>query len=299
VDFVESGISRVDAQAQEVELADGERADDYLIIASGTQADPTLVPGLADGPLFRDKVHEFYTLEGSVAEEVFREPASEPRLGPTAAQGDTEMTTITHIPPGFIMPDFGTAGRARPPATATPGEEGATSAVSSYTGPRDMAFICSKGNLDMAYPALIMGNAAQGEGVEVHIFFTFWGLDMVNTKTYENLKSTLSGNTARHMPGLGRVRPGLEHRSKPQALRNVPCMTGITTTMMKKQMADLEIPDIPEFLDLMQAAGAHMYACNLSFDMANMIEAERHPAVEGVSAGDFIEIAEDAQVVLV
>jgi sulfide:quinone oxidoreductase len=68
VDFVESGISRVDAQAQEVELADGRRLSyDWLIIASGTQADPTLVPGLADGSLFRDKVHEFYTLEGSVA----------------------------------------------------------------------------------------------------------------------------------------------------------------------------------------------------------------------------------------
>ena len=68
VDFVEAGISRVDAQAQEVELADGRRLSyDWLIIASGTQADPTLVPGLADGSLFRDKVHEFYTLEGSVA----------------------------------------------------------------------------------------------------------------------------------------------------------------------------------------------------------------------------------------
>jgi peroxiredoxin family protein len=210
------------------------------------------------------------------------------------------MTTITQIPPGFIMPDFGTAGRARPSATATPGEEGATDAVSSYTGPRKMAFICSKGNLDMAYPALIMGNAALGEGVEVHIFFTFWGLDIVNTKTYENLKFTLSGNTAMHMPGLGRVRPGLEHRSMPQALGNVPGMTGIATRMMKKQMADLDIPDIPEFLDLMRAAGAHMYACKLSFDMAKMIEADLHPAVEGViSAGDFIEIAENAQVVFV
>jgi len=41
---------------------------------------------------------------------------------------------------------------------------------------RKMAFICSKGTLDMAYPALVMGWAALGNGVDVTIFFTFWGL---------------------------------------------------------------------------------------------------------------------------
>ena len=31
---------------------------------------------------------------------------------------------------------------------------------------RKLAIICSKGNLDMAYPGLILGNAALGEGVQ-------------------------------------------------------------------------------------------------------------------------------------
>ncbi|MCP4085776.1 MAG: hypothetical protein GY745_12080, partial [Actinomycetia bacterium] len=35
---------------------------------------------------------------------------------------------------------------------------------------RKMCFICSKGTLDMAYPALIMANGALGEGIETHIF---------------------------------------------------------------------------------------------------------------------------------
>lgn len=43
-----------------------------------------------------------------------------------------------------------------------------------------------------------------------------------------------------------------------------------------------------------------MYACRLSFDMMKVIEADLHPGVEGViSATDFIEIAEGAQVVFV
>lgn len=204
-------------------------------------------------------------------------------------------TTKPAIPEGFIMPNFGPTASARPAPGAS-----ADGAAPAYAGPRKIAFICSKGNLDMAYPALIMGHAALGEGVEVHIFFTFWGLDIVNTKTYENLKFTLSGNTAMHMPDLGRIRPGLEHVSMPQSMGNIPGMTGFATRMMKKQMADLEIPDIPEFLDLLSAAGCHMYACRLTFDMMKLIEADLHPCVEGViSASDFIEISEGAQIVFV
>ncbi|MFV0451769.1 MAG: DsrE/DsrF/DrsH-like family protein [Propioniciclava sp.] len=212
------------------------------------------------------------------------------------------MTTTVprpEIPEGFIIPDFGAQRRAGATGqvATVPGVSGEPVAP---TGPRRMAFICSKGNLDMAYPALIMGNAALGEGVEVHIFFTFWGLDIINTKTYDNLKFTLAGNTAMHMPDLGRVKPGLEHVSVPQALGNLPGMTGFATRMMKRQMDDLEIPTIPEFLDLLEASGAHLYACRLTFDMMKIIEADLHPGVEGViSAADFIQIAEGAQIVFV
>jgi peroxiredoxin family protein len=205
-------------------------------------------------------------------------------------------TARAPIPEGFVMPDFG--DRARP--SATPTAEGEPAPSSGCSGPRKMAFICSKGNLDMAYPALIMGNAALSEGVEVHIFFTFWGLDIVNKKTNQDLKFTMLGNTAMHMPDLGRLRPGLEHLSMPQGMGMIPGMTGVATKMMKQQMADLDIPDVPEFLDLLQAAGAHMYACRLTFDMMKIIEADLHPGVQGViSASDFVEIAEGAQIVFV
>jgi peroxiredoxin family protein len=45
----------------------------------------------------------------------------------------------------------------------------------------------------------------------VHIFFTFWGLDIVNKKTNKNLAFTMLGNTAMHMPEFGYLRAGLEH----------------------------------------------------------------------------------------
>ena len=48
---------------------------------------------------------------------------------------------------------------------------------------RKLAIICSKGTLDMAYPGLVLANAALGEGIETHLFFTFWGFEIINKKT--------------------------------------------------------------------------------------------------------------------
>lgn len=202
------------------------------------------------------------------------------------------------IPDGFILPDFG--GPRAAPDSAGMSTYAASSPPAAATGPRKLALICSKGNLDMAYPGLILGNAAAGEGVETHIFFTFWGLDIINRKTNAKLKFTMLGNTAMHMAELGYLRPGLEHTSMPQMMGQLPGMTAIATKMMKKQMADLEIPDVPEFLDLLEAAGVHMYACKLSFDMMKLLEADLHPGVEGViSAADFIEISTGAQTIFI
>ena len=58
---------------------------------------------------------------------------------------------------------------------------------------RKLVIIASKGNLDMAYPPLILAAAALGEGIETHIFFTFWGFDIINKATMKDLQFTLLG----------------------------------------------------------------------------------------------------------
>src|SRR5690348_18166901 len=86
---------------------------------------------------------------------------------------------------------------------------------------RKLAIICSKGNLDMAYPGLIIANAALGEGVETHLFFTFWGFDMIVTSRMHDLQFSPAGNAAMHLP-IGDMR-------LPQALAPLPGMTGMAT----------------------------------------------------------------------
>ena len=200
------------------------------------------------------------------------------------------------VPEGFILPSFGgpaTTAAADVLTEVQPSGGG-------YSGPRKLVLVCSKGNLDMAYPGLILANAAAGEGIETHIFFTFWGLDIINTKTNANLQFTMVGNTAMHMSDLGNIKPGLEHWSMPQWMGRLPGMTKMATSMMHKQIADLGVPTVPEFLDLLEALGVKMWACRMSFDMAKLIEADLHPAVQGViSATDFIGLSEGAQTMFI
>ena len=163
------------------------------------------------------------------------------------------------------------------------------------SGPTDrkLAIICSKGNLDMAYPGLILANAALGEGIETHLFFTFWGFDMINKKTMEHLKFSFVGNTAMHPPGhFGMYMP--------QTLGGLPGMTHMATAMMKKQIAALDVPEVPEFLEMLAASGCHMWACRMSADMMKLELDDLHEGVEAIiSASDFIEMTDGAQLLFI
>jgi peroxiredoxin family protein len=158
---------------------------------------------------------------------------------------------------------------------------------------RKLAIICSKGNLDMAYPGLILANAALGEGIETHLFFTFWGFDMINKQTMEHLKFSYLGNTAMHPPGAFGV-------AMPQGLAGMPGMTAVTTKMMKKQIHDLDVPEVPEFLQQIHESGGHLWACRMSADMMKLHEEDLYEGVEGIiSATDFIELTNGAQLLFI
>ena len=150
---------------------------------------------------------------------------------------------------------------------------------------RSLAIICSKGNLDMAYPGLILANAALGEGVHVDLFFTFWGFDMINKKTMGDLKFTMLGNTATHLP---------------QGLGGLPGMTAIATRQLRKAIAELDVPDVPEFLQQIVDSGGHLWACRMSADMQHLDEEDLFDEVEGIiSASDFIEKTDGAQLLFI
>jgi len=157
---------------------------------------------------------------------------------------------------------------------------------------RKIAFICSKGNLDMAYPALIMANGALSEGVETHMFFTFWGMDMINKGTMHDLQFTMLGNTAMHMKG--------STKHLPQGLGGLPGMTGYATKMLKSQIAGMNVPEVPEFLDQLVDMGVQLWACKMSVDMMDLEKDDLYDGVADIINVDtFIEISDGAQVLFI
>ncbi|GIM87550.1 DsrE/DsrF/DrsH-like family protein [Salinispora arenicola] len=150
---------------------------------------------------------------------------------------------------------------------------------------RKLAIICSKGNLDMAYPGLILANAALGEGVETHLFFTFWGFDMITRSRMGDLKFTMLGNTATHLP---------------QGIGGLPGMTAMATHQMKKQIAEVGVPEVPEFLEQIVASGGHLWACRMSADMMHLAKDDLYEGVEDIiNAADFIEKTDGAQLLFI
>ena len=157
---------------------------------------------------------------------------------------------------------------------------------------RKLAIVCSKGNLDMAYPGLILANAALGEGVDTMIFFTFWGFDMITKSRMDDLQFSPAGNAAMHLP-VGDVR-------LPQSMAPLPGMTALATKMLKKQIADLGVPEVPDFLDQIVAAGGQLWACRMSADMNKLDEGDLRDDVSGIiSASDFIEMTAGAQLLFI
>ena len=148
-----------------------------------------------------------------------------------------------------------------------------------------LAIICSKGTLDMAYPGLILANAARMSGIDATLFFTFWGLDIVTKKTVDHLHVPTVGNPSMHIPTMVGGLPGMEN---------------LATTMMQKQLEKLDIPSVHELLEILSDSGAHLYACRMAMDMFKRTKEDLMPQVEDViSAMDFFEKAAGAQVLFI
>lgn len=163
--------------------------------------------------------------------------------------------------------------------------------------PRRIAFICSKGNLDMVYPALIMGWAALGEGLEVSIFFTFWGLDMIAKKKLDRLQLPPVGITGIKFDMMGLPTGNL---GIPQMMGILPGMTAITTWFFKRKLKKLNVPSVREYLQLLFDGGAKLYACKMTADLFGLTKDDLLDHVDGiVTAGEFIDMTAGAQILFI
>jgi peroxiredoxin family protein len=153
---------------------------------------------------------------------------------------------------------------------------------------RKLCLIASQGSLDMAYPPLILANAARMSGIETHIFFTFWGLDIINKAKMKDLHVATVGNPAMH--------PKFHI---PTMLGGLPGMSDMASGMMRKEIDKLGFPPVDEFVEILVDSGAHMYGCKMSMDMMELDEEDLIEGAEVLGAMEFLEVSEGAQIIFV
>ncbi len=148
---------------------------------------------------------------------------------------------------------------------------------------KKVSIVISKGGLDGVYPGLIMANGARMEGMEANLFFTFFGLDAIIKKRMGKIKIATVGNPGMHMPSLLGIIPG---------------MSRMATGMMLKTMDKLDIPPVPEFIEMVADAGCKLYACKASVDMFKLKKEDFCPQVDSIiNVGAFYDMSAGGQII--
>ena len=162
------------------------------------------------------------------------------------------------------------------PASAAPGATG-------HEPITKVSIIISKGSLEGIYPGLIMANGARMEGIEANVFFTFFGMDAINKARHEHIKVATVGNPGLHIATW---------------LGGVPGVSALVTQQMAKAMAELDIPPIPEFVEMIADSGGRLFACRATVDMFKLTRDSFIDQVEGIiTVGEFYQLAAGGQII--
>ena len=146
-----------------------------------------------------------------------------------------------------------------------------------------VSIIISKGSLEGVYPGLIMANGARAEGIEADLFFTFFGLDAIHKARHDHIKLATVGNPGLHFATL---------------LGGLPGVSSVMTHYMNHKMEELDIPAIPEFIEMIADSGAGLYACKASVDLFGLEKNDLIPQVTDIiTVGEFYARAAGGEII--
>jgi peroxiredoxin family protein len=124
---------------------------------------------------------------------------------------------------------------------------------------RRMTIIVSKGSLDAAYPPFILATMGAAMGVEVTMFFTFYGLSLLTKRIDADVAAL--GNPALKLPAFG------SHVGPINMLSALPGFEGELSDHMRRMFAKTRVADIEELRALTIEAGAKVIACQMTMDL--------------------------------
>ena len=153
-----------------------------------------------------------------------------------------------------------------------------------------LSMIVFSGDLDKLLAAFIIATGAAAMGLEVVMFFTFWG-----TPALRDPKKNVNGkNLFGKMFGF--MLPKGARKVKLSKLN----MGGMGTAMMQYLMKKKKVASLPEMIQLAIEMEVKMYICDMSMDLMGFKQEEmiEYPGREFVGVAKFLEEAGDSKIQL-
>ncbi|MFC1962313.1 DsrE/DsrF/DrsH-like family protein [Chloroflexota bacterium] len=145
------------------------------------------------------------------------------------------------------------------------------------------------GDLEHALAAFIIATTGASMGMEVSMFFTFWGLNIIK----KNEGGIKSKSLMQKM--LNMLNRGGSKRLKLSRFN----MLGMGTWMMKRLMKEMNMPSLDELIAMAQEMGVKMIPCSTTCGVMGMEkEAFREEAASLAGAAYFLNEARNSKVVL-
>jgi peroxiredoxin family protein len=164
----------------------------------------------------------------------------------------------------------------------------AEATVTTETRPKGTGktIIVFSSDLDRVLAAFNIAVGAAAMGFDVHMYFTFWGLNVLRKgEAKAGNKSAMDRVFARRMP------KGPENLSLSKMH-----MMGLGTRMMKRIMKRKNVALLPELVETAQESGVKFIACQMSMDVMGIKREELIDGVDISGVAGYLEVADNSSV---
>ena len=127
-----------------------------------------------------------------------------------------------------------------------------------YNKKNKITIIAWDGHLDRIWPTLILSSTAAASGMEVSVFFTFWGLFPL-VKPERRRKTGKDWMTK----ALGAMNPGSTQKAKLSRYN----FAGMGPWMLGKVAENYKTPHPTELLELSREMGVRLIPCQMTMDL--------------------------------
>jgi peroxiredoxin family protein len=155
--------------------------------------------------------------------------------------------------------------------------------------PKRMAMVCWSSDLDKVWPTMILATTSAASGLEVDVFFTFWGLRVLqrNNKRVTGRNWMQKAESLVDRGGTDHLKLGKVH------------FGGMGTMMIKKLAQQQKVATVTELLEMALDVGVRMHPCQMTMDLYGLTQADFIDGLQPtLGAASFIDMAARADITL-